>query len=62
MGLPVSAGAGPGRELTGMTDNGPARGGEFLLREAAGTALFTPEDFSPEQLRLSGSGEPAGST
>ena len=35
-----------------MTGKGPARGGEFLLREAAGTALFTPEDFSPEQRQI----------
>ena len=35
-----------------MSKNGTARGGDFLLRSAVGTDLFTPEDFSPEQRQI----------
>lgn len=35
-----------------MTSEPLAKGGEFLLREAVGTRLFTPEDFSAEQRQI----------
>lgn len=35
-----------------MTDKELTKGGEFLLREAIGTSLFTPEDFSLEQRQI----------
>jgi alkylation response protein AidB-like acyl-CoA dehydrogenase len=35
-----------------MTNERLAKGGEFLLNEAIGTGLFTPEDFSLEQRQI----------
>ena len=35
-----------------MTNERLAKGGEFLLNEAIGTRLFTPEDFSLEQRQI----------
>ena len=35
-----------------MTSKPLAKGGEFLLREALGTKVFTPEDFSAEQRQI----------
>jgi alkylation response protein AidB-like acyl-CoA dehydrogenase len=35
-----------------MTSKPLAKGGEFLLREALGTRVFTPEDFSAEQRQI----------
>lgn len=35
-----------------MTTMVLAKGGEYLLNEAVGTRLFTPEDFSPEQRQI----------
>jgi alkylation response protein AidB-like acyl-CoA dehydrogenase len=35
-----------------MTNNGMARGGEFLLSEQLGKSVFTPEDFTSEQRQI----------
>lgn len=35
-----------------MTSKPLAKGGEFLLREAVGSRIFTPEDFSVEQRQI----------
>jgi len=35
-----------------MTNEGMVKGGEFLLREALGSEIFTPEDFTSEQRQI----------
>ncbi len=40
-----------------MTNNQMAKGGEFLLNDAAGVNLFTPENFSPEQRQIAATTE-----
>ncbi len=42
----------PIKDQNGMIDKQLVKGGEFLLTEAVGKCLFTPEDFSLEQRQI----------